>query len=428
MKKITTILCFLLVCPSAAFAYLDPGSGSILISALIGLLATAFFSFKGFYYKARNLYIGFFNLRTDKDGYKLIFYSEGGQYWLSFKPILVSLDRMGISALYLTSGKTDPGLNFISNYIKTRYIGEGNKAYIYLNTLEAELVVMTTPGLDVLQIRRSKGVKHYAYIPHSPVDMGTYKLFSFECFDTIFLTGGYQKRTIRTLEKLRGTKAKQLIDAGCPYMDALSNKLLHYQEKNFRAESQKKTILIAPTWGKNNILKKFGSKPIIKLLESGFEVIIRPHPQSLKVEKELINKLRQELGGFDNIKWDEKSDSFDSLVSSDLLISSLSGVVFDFALVFNKPVITVEFDYDFTGQEANDLPFDLWELNLMDQIGFKIKPAQLNTLVEFVNKALKERIRKEEFVKLRDQHLFNNNKSGEVIANKLIAIMEDLRK
>ena len=67
------------------------------------------------------------------------------------------------------------------------------------------------------------------------------------------------------------------------------------------------------------------------------------------------------MSSFEHIKWDNSPDNFDSLLNSDILISDLSGIVFDYAFIFEKPVITVAFEYDFIGQEANDLPYEVWE-------------------------------------------------------------------
>ena len=44
---------------------------------------------------------------------------------------------MNQKALYLTSDNADPGLLIPYQNIKTQYIGEGNKAYAYLNNLKA---------------------------------------------------------------------------------------------------------------------------------------------------------------------------------------------------------------------------------------------------------------------------------------------------
>jgi len=43
------LLIFIPVLP--VFAYLDPGTGSMIVSAIIGVFATIFFIFKGWFYK-----------------------------------------------------------------------------------------------------------------------------------------------------------------------------------------------------------------------------------------------------------------------------------------------------------------------------------------------------------------------------------------
>lgn len=406
--------------PSSAQAYIDPGSGSILISVIIGIFTTFIFSIKGYYFKIKNfLLANSYNKTKTASFYKIVFYSEGSQYWLSFKEIITELDCKNIKALYLTSDVCDPALRIKFKNIHTQYIGRGNVAFAELNTLEANIVVMTTPGLDVLQIRRSKGVKHYSYIPHSPVDMGTYKLYSFENFDSIFLTGAYQRKTIRALEKLRGTQSKLLVNAGCPYMDALDERLHNSAKENEMVKNRKNVVLIAPTWGRNNLLRLFGAQPIISLLNSGFEVIIRPHPQSYVQEKVLLEDIAKDLSNFSNLTWDNSPDNFDTLQRADIMISSLSGVVLDFALIFEKPVVTVEFEYDFTGQDANDLPFELWELSCLNQFSRPIKPQDFVKLTEIIHETLAKPDKNRSLRNFRSENLFNRGISAKVIANKI---------
>lgn len=427
-SKFLVLLTYLSYSPMA-FAYIDPGSSSMLLSALVGIIATLFFSLKGIYYKKKAFVLSLFGIKIKKSNTKLVFYSEGGQYWNTFKPILEALEKKGIKAIYLSSDEDDKGLNFQSGLISTRFIGSSNRAYSYLNILEAKICVMTTPGLDVLQILRSKGVQHYSYIPHSPIDMGKYKLYSFDCFDSIFLSGPHQEKSIRSLEALRELKAKQLINAGCPYMDELGLRLKDIKQESAIRKTQTRTILIAPTWGKNNLLNFFGAKEIRKLLERNYEVIIRPHPQSYLEEPELIKVIKDELNSFKNVKWDSSPDNFNSLLRSDILISDLSGIVFDYAFVFEKPVITVFFEYDFTGQEAYDLPFEVWELSILDKIGKRLKVHEFGNVGDIVDGLLVDNYRRqylEDIKKLREKSLYNYMFSGEVTATNIVNIMRNL--
>ena len=102
--------------PSVSYAYIDPASGSALVSVLVALITTLFLSIRGLYYKIISLLLVPFNIKVEATNHKLVFYSEGVHYWSTFKPVLEALDKKGIEAIYLTSSENDEGLNFKSNY------------------------------------------------------------------------------------------------------------------------------------------------------------------------------------------------------------------------------------------------------------------------------------------------------------------------
>ena len=250
-----------------ALAYLDPGSGSMLIAGLVGLLASLLFFLKGLYYKSRRVVLGLFGKtgKEDRTRHPLVFYSEGRQYWNTFRPVIDELAGRGEKCVYLTSDEQDPGLLYSSELVDTKYIGSGTKAYAYLTVLEADVCAMTTPGLDVLQIKRSKGVSHYAHLVHAPTDIGTYKQYSFDYYDSVFINGDHQEKSLRKLEELRRTPRKRLFKTGCLYYDSMQRQL-----KELGAVSGSKTemtVLVAPTWGANGLLKKFGTRSLTPLLE-----------------------------------------------------------------------------------------------------------------------------------------------------------------
>ncbi|MGL1890188.1 MAG: hypothetical protein OCD02_01110 [Spirochaetaceae bacterium] len=51
MKKIFFSVMFLMLILIQASAYLDPGTGSMIVSGIIGVFATLAYVFKGFFYK-----------------------------------------------------------------------------------------------------------------------------------------------------------------------------------------------------------------------------------------------------------------------------------------------------------------------------------------------------------------------------------------
>lgn len=56
MRYLYFLVLFLAVTISPAFAYLDPGTGSMIVSAIIGVAATLVFVFKGFFFKLAGLF------------------------------------------------------------------------------------------------------------------------------------------------------------------------------------------------------------------------------------------------------------------------------------------------------------------------------------------------------------------------------------
>jgi hypothetical protein len=263
--------------------YIDPGTGSMLFSVIIGLITMLYFVGKAAIIKLKFIISGGKAI-SPKHKYPLVIYSEGKKYWNVFLPILEELEKKKFNTVFYTSDEDDEVFNKNYMYIKSEYIGSGNKAYTRLNFLEAEVCLMTTPGLDVYQLKRSKGVKHYSHILHAVDDATSYRLFGLDYFDSVLLSGEYQIKHLRDLEKQRNIKEKELVVVGCPYLDILQEKIKTIQ----LAEKKEFTVLVAPSWGENGILRKYGTKLLDPLIETEYKIIIRPHPQSK--ESESVNR------------------------------------------------------------------------------------------------------------------------------------------
>ena len=136
----------------------------------------------------------------------IIIWSESSYYWNVFAPLVTYFTKNHISFVYLACDKVDKGLEVCKNSL---CIGKGRQAYLFLNRLKADIVIMTTPGLGDLAIKRSKNVKHYIHLVHAPTDIHLYRRVSFECFDSIFCSGPHQINTLRTLEKNSRNREKK---------------------------------------------------------------------------------------------------------------------------------------------------------------------------------------------------------------------------
>ena len=369
------------------FLYIDPGTGSALFSILIGSAATLYFLGRALLIKMKVVLSGGKIKASSALLNPYVIYNEGKQYTNVFKPVVDEFELRGINLLYLTSADDDPILTETHNFVKAEYIGEGNKAFARLNMLNADVVLMTTPGLDVYQLKRSKGVKHYTHILHAPSDATMYRLFGIDYFDSILLTGEYQAEDIRLLEQQRGLPSKELVTAGCTYLDVFKQKIKLLPKD----ENHQFTVLVSPSWGPSAILSRFGEKLLDPLLKTGLHVIIRPHPQSRKSESLMLEKLTEKYKGFSNLKWDYERENIFSLSNADIMISDFSGIVFDYIFLFDKPVMYVKQGFDLCPYDAYDLGKDaidkLWQFRTLREIGIELKEEEFNRIGETIKNA-----------------------------------------
>ena len=401
------------------FLYIDPGTGSMLFSILIGAAATLFFLGKAAWIKLKLVFSTKKSTPTDATFKKYVIYNEGLQYWNTFKPVCDEFERRGIELTYYTSAQSDPCFDAGYKFVRPEFIGEGNMAFVKLNMISAGLVLMTTPGLQVYQLKRSKHVKHYAHVLHAPSDATMYRLFGIDYFDSVLLSGEYQKADIRCLEAQRGIKEKELTVVGCPYLDTLKEKMAAIPAEG----SHNFTVLVSPSWGPSALLSKYGEKLLDPLLATGWNIIVRPHPQSKKSEKDMLDRLTERYKDASNLTWDYERDNIYSMKKSDIMISDFSGIIYDYTFLCDKPVMYVNAQLDLMPYDAYDLPDNgrkIWQFETLSKIGIELKEEKFDNIKEIIQKASDS----EELASLRhkakEEAWANQGTAGKAIADFMI--------
>lgn len=403
--------------------YIDPGTGSMLFSILIGAAATVFFLFRALLLKIK------FILSGKKDGsaqvdssYKpYVIYNEGNQYWNTFKPVVEEFEARKIPLEYLTSSKNDPVFDQKYNYVKAEFIGEGNSAFAKLNMLSAGVVLMTTPGLQVYQLKRSKNVKHYSHVLHMPNDATTYRLFGLDFFDSVLLTGDYQATDLRYLEEKRGINKKELVTVGCPYLDVYKQNIAEIPAE----ENHPFTVLVSPSWGDVGLLKKYGEKLLDPLSKTGWRIIVRPHPQSKKSEAEMLERLTARYKDNPNIVWDYERQNIFSLKKSDIMISDFSGIIFDYTFLCDKPVMYVNAGMDLRPYDAYDLDGkELWQYSVLRNFGTELKEEQFANIKEVIQSVSDSKELEEARHAAKAEAWMHEGEAGKNIADFMISKVE----
>lgn len=211
-------------------------------------------------------------------------------------------------------------------------------------------------------------------------------MFALDHYDALILSGDYQVQQARQLEKLRGFEPKDIEICGLPFMDEMKKRL----ETASKPAEHERTVLLAPTWGENGLLTRFGDKVIDALISTGYKIIVRPHPQSFTAEKELMDRLMSKYQDSPTFSWNRDNDNFEVLRQSDILISDFSGVIFDYALIFDKPLIYTETDIDLELYDASWLDETPWTLKILPDLGLKLTEDNVDEIKTLIDKCIED--------------------------------------
>ncbi|MCB5272305.1 MAG: CDP-glycerol glycerophosphotransferase family protein [Candidatus Cloacimonetes bacterium] len=410
------LIIILFLAPGAAYGYLDPGSGAVLINLIIAGLAALLYSLKG-------LFLRIFGKDIPQEGpapeAQIALFSEGQAYSQTFQPLIQALIQRKEHFAYYTLDIDDTMLQIDSPYCHSRFLGHGALGKYRAGTLREPILLSTTPniGCKGYPVKRSAKTRNLVHVFHSLVDISMYRKGSLDHYDTVIMPGEYQKAPIREIEQKRKLKAKQMISLGAPYLDIL----LAEKQQNPHSKNDN-CILVAASWGDKGLLKQYGIEAIIDLAQKGFQLIIRPHPYSLKHEPELIQKLQKQSAGQQNIKWDFQLSPTKSMQEAAILISDTSSIRFDFAFIYEKPVLTLEILQEAMPGFEGEYVSRIWSDSAALEIGQIVPQAQAQQdLAIYVQDTLKDydaqRIRR-----FRDASVTNFGTASAAIADYLATI------
>jgi hypothetical protein len=391
----------------------------MLLYFIMGVIATFVYFLKDIFYKVKAFITGgkIDKGLRDLNGANILFYSEGGNYWNVFLPIIEELEKRSVKSVYYTSGEKDPSLESHFKYMSAYYIDNDLTAFTLLNHIKVKVLIMTTPQLDVMHLKRSKDVEHYIHLIHAPTDTLLYKKYAFDYFDSVMCSGKHQIKSIRELEEKRNLPQKLLHETGLTYYDVM------YRDRDkYMIKEDKKIILVAPTWGSNGMLTKFGVAPLKELLDANYHVILRPHPQMYVSQKELMDELEKTLSSYENLEIDRNLSGEVSMGKSDIMISDISGIIFDFFFIYEKPVIVIEDIIEKGGLEAEDANHEIWESSILEQVATLVNLNNIKILPDVVEKVITKNIT-ENIEQIRDQALFNFANAGSVAADQILEII-----
>ena len=376
------------------------------------------------------------NTKREKEDYKrffsvlnkhLVFYSESSGFYKYFENTIEELlKRSNIIIHYITSDPNDIIFETAKNQsrIKPYYISE-KKLITLMMKMDSDMVVMTMPDLNNFHIKRSYVRKdiEYVYMFHGLfTGMRTLRKGALDHFDTLLCTGKFQMEEARALEKKYKTPEKNLIPCGYGLIDNMANAF----EQIEKHKQVSRTILIAPSWQEENILESCLGDLVDELLNAGYDITVRPHPQYMKRNpqkfEEIVSSLECHKG--DRFRFQTDFSSNETVFLSDLLITDWSSIGFEYAIATKKPAIFINtpmkvVNDDLTVDLSDTPPLDI---RLRDIVGKSIELIDVrNSIVSVANELMNQRQKYlQKISDVRENEIFNFGESGKYSAQYIL--------
>ena len=360
----------------------------------------------------------------------MYFISEKNGFYKYYKNVIEEIiRRTNIVIHYITADAEDEVFKLESDQFKPYYIGE-NRLIVLMMKLETEIMVMTTPDLENFHLKRSYVQKdiEYVYLPHdvNSANLSFHKN-ALDHFDTIFTSGPKNKEEIAEREEKYGLPEKHLVEWGSGVIDNMIKGYKGLTDQGGKNDDRK-TILIAPSWQKDNILDLCIEPMLDRLAGMKYHIIVRPHPQYVRHCLDKIERLRKKYESKDiEIQTDFSSNS--TVYTADLLVTDWSSIAFEYCFATLKPVLFINTpmkvlnpDY----QELSTVPIDI---ELRDRVGISLDVDRMNDLNKTVETLLYDKAFSVDSMKeLREHYIYNIGASGKAGALYLIDRLMERQK
>lgn len=384
------------------------------------------------YKREKTAYKRFFSIENKH----LVIYAENGGFYKYFDKIITYLlNNSNIIVHYITSDPNDNIFNLEKELknLKAYFIGEKKMVTVFMK-MDADIVLMTTPDLETYYYKRSYVKKdiEYIYTVHGP--MSTHMVMNKGCldhFDTIFCVGEFQIPEIRKQEEIYKLPQKELVVCGYGFLETLQEK---YDNMPKQQNSIPK-ILIAPSWQEGNILDSCIENLLYELLQKGYNVVVRPHPEYKKRYPNKLDALVEKYKDYNgnDLTFELDFSCSDSIYNSDIVITDWSSTCFEFSYVTLKPCIFVDTPPKIYNKDYEEIGIEPLELTLRNIIGKRFEPNNFEGMSDTINDMLNNKDEYTDKIKtIRNKYVANYGKSGEVagkyIINRLIQKQKEQKK
>ena len=354
-------------------------------------------------------------LAVPREQRRIVVYSEDIASYNQLEGYLNAIvEKYEYPIVYVTSAPDDP---LLADH-------HGSMSVFYVNRLvaslfpriDSEICITTMPDLSKFHIRRPKKECCCLYIFHSLNSIHeVYREGAFDHYDAFFCTGPHHKRELETHFKIHGLPMPSLYEVGYYKLDRVAEAYRFYTKQC----PDKKTVLIAPSWGKGNLLETAGDEIVGRLLALGVRVIVRPHPcfflPIYPNGAEIVENIARQFESHPEVVIERDIRSEDSFYEADLMICDFSGAAFEYALGTLRPVLFVDVARKTMNPNWKKLDLPTFEDVVRRQVGQVISPEEIRKLDEHATAMLSNQKQYADHLKnLRQELIYNFGESSRI--------------
>ncbi|NPD30877.1 membrane protein insertase YidC [Eggerthellaceae bacterium zg-1084] len=364
----------------------------------------------------------------------IVFYSEGSGFYKYFKgAIEYLLKNSDASIHYVTNDPNDQIFKIAQEQPRIRpYYIDQQRSITLMMKMDADVVVSTLEDLDNYYIKRSY-VRHdneYVFMFHHMTSTHlTATKNAYDHFDALLCVGPHQVNEVRRAEQLRQLPAKTLVECG---YDLLDRNIAAYEDRAAAAGAgERPVVLIAPSWQESNLLDVCFDDLMAQLLNRGWRVVVRPHPEYTKRYRARWEALQNRYAHVpeSDLYFERDFTSNATVFSSDLIITDWSSVFCEFSFSTLKPTVFIDTPMKVGNPDWQELGIQPTDISLRNEVGVSFDPEKLDGLGDAVADmignadAWKQRI-----AEVRAKTIFNigggAEAAGAYLLDRMIAIQE----
>jgi hypothetical protein len=354
----------------------------------------------------------FFQFKKKRD---FVFFSESHNYKFNYIDLLNNLNKKPYVTSLITSDINEYSDLKKDNY-DVYYIGKGFFRTVIFNFLNCKYMILTMTDLGN-NLNKSLFCENYVYFFHCM--HSTHKIYTpkaFDNYDIIFSVGVFQSDEIKKNEIINNLKKKKIYETGYFYLDYLvknSNKSI--VEKN--------CILFAPSWNydEDSLFNKYADSIINNLINSGFNVIFRPHPEIIKRNKNQYDYIVNKFGISKNFILDVSPSNIQSMEKASLLITDNSSISIEYSFAFYRPVIFIDYKEKIHNKNYQSISNSTFESEFKKEIALSVPIKDINKLNLICENTINNyKFDNHKIDIFKKNFLSNISKSSEVAAHFLI--------